>query len=333
MLSGDLSTYPLPDLLQWADASRVSGTLTVERAGVATWLRLHDREVVSISPPPDVALPMADPASNALPPAPLGPPATASDRLVDLFMGPDGHFILHTGPEEPDAGIPVRVAIRVLVMEALRHLDELPRLLQSYPADPARLVRTREPASPDLAPVLQALLLCASRNLSLGETRMRVGLSRPALLRRVDELVGHRLVQVEGAHPGADPVAKLIAQASVLVRERQFDEAAIVFSALLAADPSDARVRRLLTEAEREHVATLYRELDPLAVVHLAHPQAARAPGLSHADREVAERVNGRWDVGTLVLSSPLREAETLKSIKKLARAGLVLLARPASPR
>ena len=75
-------------------------------------------------------------------------------------------------------------------------------------------------------------------------------------------------------------------------------------------------------------MAALYEELSPVAV-----PILRGAPGalgssagrrLSSADREVATRVNGAWDVASIALSCPLREVETLKTIRKLLRLGLV---------
>jgi len=46
----------------------------------------------------------------------------------------------------------------------------------------------------------------------------------------------------------------------------------------------------------------------------------ALEPRLSRADREVVELINDRWDVASLVLASPLREVETLKTLRKLHR-------------
>jgi hypothetical protein len=39
---------------------------------------------------------------------------------------------------------------------------------------------------------------------------------------------------------------------------------------------------------------------------------------LTNADREVVTRINDRWDVATLVLTCPLREVDTLKTLRKL---------------
>ena len=55
-------------------------------------------------------------------------------------------------------------------------------------------------------------------------------------------------------------------------------------------------------------------------------PSGRASRRLTPTDREVASRVNGRWDVASIALACPLREVETLKSLRKLARLGLVEL-------
>lgn len=153
-----------------------------------------------------------------------------------------------------------------------------------------------------------------------------LGLSRSALLRRTHELFLLKLLTVEGASPGDDPVARLIAQSESLVREAQFDEAAHVIGALVATNPNDGRLRAWLDEIEQEHVDALYQELQSTARLRRTEVDADKVEGLVHADREVLMRIDGEGDVVSLVLTSPLRELETLKSMHKLIRLGLAEL-------
>ncbi len=331
MLQGDLATFPLPDLLQWLDHSRRSGVLDTDAAGAPLWLEVHDRRIVRAARPP-----VAPGGLGALAgwrpseaPEALAPEACA-DRIVDLFLAPaQGRFTWIDDPAGFDDGVPLDLGLGQTTLEGVRRLDEWPDLDRRYPSD-AAVLRARG-AGPARTPGQRALLEAATRGASLAEARLALGLSRPALLRRVEALRELGLAEVEGVAASADPVARLVAQAQALVAERQFDEAGIVFKALLAADPSDRRVRTLLREAEREQAAALYEELSPVAVPLLAAGAAALdAPEprrLSAADREVASRVNGRWDVAALALASPLREVETLKALRKLVRLGIVRLA------
>ena len=59
-------------------------------------------------------------------------------------------------------------------------------------------------------------------------------------------------------------------------------------------------------------------------------PRRVREPttdlGLSTAEVELAARVDGRWDLLSLVKSAPIREAEALLAFAHLAEVGVVEL-------
>ncbi len=328
MLQGDLLTFPLPDLFQWIDQGRRAGVLEIDTGeGAPFWIEVRDRRIVAASRPSSQAgLGQLAGWVPELPPEQLWPEASA-DRIVDLFLGPpSGRFTLVDDPSGFEDGVPVDLGVGQMTLEGLRRLDEWPELDRRYPSESALL--NADGAGPVRSVAQRALLEAARRRLSIAEARLALGLSRPAALRRIEVLRELGLAHVEGVAPRADPVSALVDQAQHLVLERQFDEAAIVFKSLLAADPSDRRVRTLLRESEREQVATLYEELSPVAVpVLLGGATSLESPAgrrLTFADREVAARVNGAWDVASIALSSPLREVETLKAIRKLVRLGLV---------
>ena len=335
MLQGDLATFPLAELFQWLDQSRRSGVVEVEAGeGPPFWLHVVDRRIVAAARPPTEPGGLGELArwSHAEPQETLWPEACA-DRIVDLFLAPAaGGFTLiaDAGGYE---GVRLDLGLGQMALEGLRRLDEWPELDRRYPIDAAALVADGGTSRPR-TPGQRALLEAARRRASIAEARLALGLSRAAMLRRIETLRELGLAHVEGVSAHADPVAALVEKAQLLVDARQFDEAAIVFRSLLASDPSDRRVRDLLREAEREHVAALYRELSPVAIpVLLAGHASLDGPAarrLSAIDREVAGRLTGAWDVASVALASPLREVETLKALRKLARLGLVELREPA---
>ncbi|WP_242395400.1 DUF4388 domain-containing protein [Anaeromyxobacter oryzisoli] len=337
MLQGDLLTFPLPDLFQWIDNSRRSGVVEIDVGeGAPFWIQVHDRRVVAAARPPAGQAGLGSLAgwAHAGPEEALWPEA-CMDRIVDLFLAPPGgRFTLVDGAAGFDDGVPLDLAVAQVTLEGLRRLDEWPGLDRRYPSESALLCA--DGAGRPRTPGQRALLEAARRRVSIAEARLGLHVSRPALLRRVEALRDLGLAHVEGVAPHADPVSTLIDKAQALVAERQFDEAAIVFKSLLAADPSDRRVRNLLREAEREQVAALYEELSPVAVPTLrGATNALDSPvgrRLSMTDREVAARVNGSWDVASIALSCPLREVETLKALRKLLRLGLVELVETGRP-
>jgi hypothetical protein len=211
------------------------------------------------------------------------------------------------------------------VMEGMRHKDEWPDIAALYPNDSARMHRAEGPTLPSMTRLQQAVLHCGELGITLSDARLSLGLSRPGLLRAVENLRRLGLLIVDGAPVGGNLTDKLINQATVLLRERQFTEATHVFAALLSADPGSERIKRLLREAEREQVAFLYDRVPAEAVVKRT-PRLQAVKNLSRSDREVMEHLNDRWDVSTVVLASRLREVETLKSLDKLHRMEAVQL-------
>jgi uncharacterized protein DUF4388 len=329
VLQGDLATFPLPDLLQWIDASRRSGVIDIDTGeGPPFWIQVVDRRIVSAARPPAQPVGLGSLAgwSYTEPLDALWPEACA-DRLVDLFLTPgQGRFTLVNDASGFEDGVLLDLGVGQMTLEGLRRLDEWPVLDGRYPSESALLCA--DGAGRARTPGQRAVHEAARRRVSLAEARLGLVLSRPALLRRIEALRELGLAHVEGVAPHADPVSSLIDKAQALVVERQFDEAAIVFKSLLAADPSDRRIRNLLREAEREQVAALYEELSPVAVpVLLGGPASLGSPAsrrLTGTDKEVAGRINGSWDVASIALACPLREVETLRAVRKLVRLGLI---------
>lgn len=96
----------------------------------------------------------------------------------------------------------------------------------------------------------------------------------------------------------------------------------------IAVAPADAAIRRLYKDAERARVSELARAL----LAQHRVPRLRRAAseldhlGLSEVERRVARRVDGRWDLLSLVRSSPFGEVSTLLAFATLADRGIIAL-------
>ncbi len=310
---------PLEELLQWLDQSARTGFVTVLRPdGYETWLAVGDRHVSAVSPAViEGALSGGSDAERR---------SAALEAVLDLFLISGARFRFEPRPAPPPGGIVLDQPIGFIVMEGLRHLDEWPALDAAYPDESALLARAQPGAIGTAA--LDAILRLADAHCSLGEARLRLGLSRAALLRRVNELVQRELVSIDGTSPGVDPVAALLAQAATLLGEGQYAEASLVFRALLASDPLDARARQLLTRTERLEVQSLSLSLPPDAMV-----LPGKAPGVAGNAARVLELVGEGRPVVYLVAASPLREVETLRTLAQLRKTGHVQLGARARPR
>lgn len=322
MLSGDLRTMSLADLLQWADGTRAAGVLSLRRPAGPVWLELAERHAVACSAPPRAQLPLKKilPPSEASEGLELDPRELALELLFDQFLDSDDGFRFEPGAKPQERGVALELPIQELVMEGMRHLDEWGEVRNCYHNGRSRMRRVSgaEPAS--LNSLQRALLAFAESEPSLNDVRLRLGLSQPSLLRNVEMLRRLSAIVIDGAPEGGDLTEQLIRKAALLLREKQFEETLHVLSSLLSAEPGSRHIRELLLSAERAQVEDLYGALPKRALVR-RHPRLARLERrLTHKEREVVALVDGQRDVGTLVLVSPLREAETLKALRKLHR-------------
>jgi hypothetical protein len=331
MLTGDLSTMSLADILQWADSSRGHGVLTLARPSGAVFMHLSDRHVIACSrPATHGVLPQHLAASIARADLELDARTLALEMLHDQFLVADDEFRFEPGQKPAQAGVALEVSMQELVMTGMQYLDEWSEVRDLYPSGHARIRRIEAPEPKSLSATQRVLLLIAELELTINEARLCLGISQPALLRNVEKLRRLGCVLVDGAPEVADVTEQFVHKTMLLLREKQFDEAAHVFAALLSTDPGSHRIRELLRMVEREHVADLYGEVPARAIVRRRKRLASLETRLTRGDREIVERINDRYDVATLVLASPLREVETLKCLRKLQRMEAVELLLPS---
>jgi hypothetical protein len=321
MISSDLHTMGLADVLQWCDGTRANGVLTINRPSGAIWIQLSDRQVVFCVRPEARGVVM-DHLGGVIAPErlELDLQSLAFEMLCDQFLDPNDSFRFDPGALPVGDRVALDLAVQELVMTGMQYLDEWTDVRNLYPSGLARMRRIEGPEPRALSRPQQALLALAEHDTTLNDARLCLGVSQPALLRNVDVLRRLGCVQVDGTPEGADLTEQLVRKTLQLVREKQFDEASHVFGALLSSEPGSNRIRELLRMVEREHVADLYLAVPARALVRKRSRLQALEPRLSRADREVVELINDRWDVASLVLASPLREVETLKTLRKLHR-------------
>ncbi|KFA90121.1 DUF4388 domain-containing protein [Archangium violaceum] len=355
-LHGDFSSFPLPELLQWLDGSRKTGTLQLltweggERklfllsgqvlsvAHEGLWGRVA--RVLSLAKLADGAEVLA--AFNAVPPGtedvePFFRKHNVELKLVRELVREEmlgsmvdqtrgGHGAFHWSEDLDRTGEewgPCEMSLRELLFESLRWVDEQPDVDRVLPGD-ALTVRSRVQPTPRQPLMHRILLTMCAGGQNLGRLRLSLGLSRSATTRRVFELLRAKQVEVEGApEVVVDPVTDMLEKGAVLIREGQYDAAELVCSSLLSSDPTDRRVREFARMVQSEHVASLYAKLPPLSVPVL-RPDPETQTLLNQEERQVSALVNGSWDVSTLVLASSARELETLKTLAKLMRMGLL---------
>ena len=340
---GDLSSYPLPDLLQWLDASKKSGALSLSWEADQRKVFLLSGQIIAASAPGlwerlsrvveqtgeargDVVLAALKRAES------LGGALDTSVRqiaeeelvgsLVDLTPAQGRFHWSEDSDRGEDEWVSLELPLRHVLFETMRRMDEVMDVERALPHEQL-VLRGTAGAKPSHA--LQRAILAlvnGSDDVTLSRIRLSLGLARSVATRAVFDMLRAGRVVVMGAAPiQADPIADMLEKGAILVRERQFDAAALIFAALLQSDPGDRRVREFARMVEREHVAALYRELPPLARFEVTENPTILS-SLRPEERSVVRWFQAGWDLSAVVLASTQRELDTLKSVMRLIRMG-----------
>lgn len=344
---GDLSSYPLPDLLQWLDASKKSGALSLSWDAGQRKLFLLDGQITAVSSSGlrelisrvvehtgdargDVVLGALQRAQSVGPAIDQAVREIAEEEtigsLVDLIPAQGRFHWTEDSDRGEDEWVALELPLRHVLFETLRRLDEVTDVERALPHEQL-VLRAAVGARPKHA-LQRAVggILGARDDVTLSRVRLALGLARSIVARAVfDMLRAGRAVVVGAAPIEADPIAEMLEKGAVLVRERQFDAAALIFASLLQSDPGDRRVREFARMVEREHVASLYRELPPVTRFQVS-PSPAVLSSLRPEERTLLRWFESGADLSAVVLASTQRELDTLKSVNRLVRLGALSL-------
>lgn len=116
-----------------------------------------------------------------------------------------------------------------------------------------------------------------------------------------------------------------------LLNRGEFEAALEILDRAYKGQPGDESLRRLLAEAEAAFVEKAYRHLlPPSKIVSLARPMEELAgERLSPPEFFLLSRLDGTWDVKSIIQITPLREVDVLRTLKRLREKGVIELKDP----
>jgi hypothetical protein len=144
------------------------------------------------------------------------------------------------------------------------------------------------------------------------------------------------------ANPSPDPVPRGVterkkgfelelATARHLMQRSEFEGALQILDDAYQSHPQDESLRRLTAEAEAAFIDKAYRHYLPgNHVPVLAKPvESLETENLSPTEFYLLSRIDGAWDVRSIILVSPLREVEALRTLKRMRESGILELKDP----
>lgn len=259
------------------------------------------------------------------------------ETVTDLLTWTGGDFDVGAKQAAPQTGVAASIPIEVCLTVARRRAARMVELMELLGGDdvtfavPADATPPRSHAGDAAVDAARAWALAGDRH-TAGEIAAAFAGARYETYTALVVMLQSGGLALDLAQRGGRSNAVELA-AGARGRLRQGDRAGALAMAARALhqDPNDEDVRKTFAQIERARVAEIAKQLlarhrVPKRVRDVT-PADQAAHNLTPAEVELAHRIDGRWDLLSLVKSASVREAEALLAFAHLAEVGIVDLA------
>jgi hypothetical protein len=276
----------------------------------------------------------------------------AEEEIYDIFLWNDGDFYFVDDELPKMEMIPLQVDVTGIIMEGTRRVDEWARIRELVPNEAVIPVPVGEIGSvEDLEEVEEQIvraidgkrtiadLILESRSSAFMVSSTVSSLVRAGLARLVDPStqklakVTEEQIATAPTTPAARPefneddeILSLLNGAQNALRQRDFEKTQRLLRAAQNIDPNHPKVRSAVKGAE----TVILGELRNQGLLDSKVPKVARPleeitqMNFSPNEGFILSRINGQWDIGSLIKISPIRETDAMLIFYKLWKDGII---------
>jgi hypothetical protein len=261
------------------------------------------------------------------------------DAIYDLFMWNEGDFEFYEEDPSPDELLLIEVEPTNVIMEGIYRIDEFARYRTLVPSDRAILeLAAGWTASLKLGKEFRQILYFVEKRMSVKEICYQMHASAFHVYGQLFTLISEGVARVAGERPEDPPAPSVEIEdlpesvtEMVWSAERKLDtdpEAALqIVQAALQQQPNNPEAQALLPTAEEKYVKHVYATsgLTPRSVPKLGiSPAEMTTLEIDPQEGFMLSRINGSWDIQSILSICPFREADCLRMIKKLRERGVI---------
>jgi uncharacterized protein DUF4388 len=257
--------------------------------------------------------------------------------IYDLFLWKEGHFEFCVEDPLPADFTRIHVEATKVIMEGVYRADELKRYQTLIPSDRSIMeLATGWTSSLSLGKETRQLLYFLEKHMAVAEICYNMHCSTFELYGQLYDLVKKGVANVAGELPEIpDPASETVdlpeevSDWLLLAREElngnNTERALSILHTTLRREPKNAAAQALLVDAEKKFIQEVYTKISPSGVPRIV----ITLEDLSHREIEpqegfVLSRINGEWDIQSILSICPFREADSLRMIKKLCEDGII---------
>lgn len=368
-LTGNLRTMDLPEVLQWIAGGRKTGTLHLDRGSVQKKIAFAEGIIhTSWSNDPRESLGQFLVRDTLITEEQLFKSLLRQERegrllgvilvdsgviteadlrrtlqvkvaetIYDLFLWPEGRFDFKDGELPSLPGIPVDLPVMGVLMEGAHRIDEWSRIREIFPSSGTTFATPKGVPAEVTEREDRRFLDLAGQGRTLDAIALEMRRSEFDTALRAFDLHQRGLLAVAGvreAPPVGDATAlirDLLGKAAERYAQKRYDKALEAYEQVLAVDRLNQDAKKGLisvVEARNRERATRGVHLDLVPVLLLDFGQLTKQD-LDAQEGFVVSRVNGQWDVRSILKLCPMAEDDALMIFARLMERGVVELRKP----
>lgn len=260
------------------------------------------------------------------------------DIIYDLFDWEEAHFEFFDHDPLPAEVIRIEVVPTNVIMEGVYRIDEVARFRMLIPSDRAVLeLGTGWTSTLNLGMEVRQILFFVEKRMSVAEICYNMHASAFHVYGQLYDLVSKGIARVVGEVPEKPEEKPKLADlpqdpkevlwlARRELKEGNAEMSLTLIQRVLQQEPKNHDAQTLLKQAEEQFVQQVYgSQLAPEAVPRvLVQPDNLAQQQLAPQEGFVLSRINGEWDVQSILSICPFREADSLRMMKTLLDKGII---------
>jgi hypothetical protein len=260
------------------------------------------------------------------------------DIIYDLFIWEEAHFELYDNEHPPDYFIRIEVQTPKVIMDSIYRIDEWRRYRTLIPSDRALLeLAAGWTSSLNESKELRQILFFVEKKMSVAEISYNMHAAPFQVYGLLYDLVNQGIARVSGEAPESfrapqvtlasqETVPKLLKTARSQLSQGDAEAALATIQIILEKEPKNSQGRSLLAAAEEALILQMYvAPLLPDAIPKLLmSEEELTGTALAPQEAFLLSRINGEWDVKSILSVCPFREVDSLQMIKALLDRGVI---------
>ena len=258
----------------------------------------------------------------------------AEETIYSLFLWAEAEFEFLENELPPGDQVLISIRVEDVLMEGLRRYDTSKKIRQVLPHDGVVLRRTGKPLPAEIAgkafpkriyDLVDGNRVLADVVLEAHGSDFNVCQVLYAMVQK-GFLSVHKGEAPKPARKPADTLESLMTAAKDLLKSGDAEGALVILEKVRGGSGKNPEINALIQVAEEHFIERAYRHyLPPKKIPVLKKPlESLTNQDLSPEEVFLVSRVNGSWDLRSIISISPLREVDALRAFKKLRERGII---------